>query len=415
MDGALVRRIADALPAELPEKLGVAVSGGGDSVALLLAMAELSEQRNFTLFAVTIDHQLRAEAAQEAIWVSDLCARLGVPHKTLRWEGWNGSGNLQNAAREARYRLISAWAQERGLGAVLLGHTMDDQAETVLMRLARGSGVDGLSAMSPRVEHHNMIWLRPLLGLRRAALRDYVQQKGQDWLEDASNADTAFDRIRMRHALPHLQSLGLDVPVLAQVAENMHQARLALEAQADAAAARFMHLEAGGLWVCRSGFESVPQEIQRRLAAAAVIWIGGLSYPPRGKSLHATLNAVAADGRATLGGCVLLVKKDRLWITREYNAVREMSAPPDASWDGRWQLAGPGDTKTLRVAALGSEGLAQCKDWRASGLPRDLLLASPAVWEGDNLRAAPLAGKVNGWQVRYKWPKSGPIAAAIAH
>ena len=142
--------------------LGVAVSGGGDSVALLLMLATVARGR--PLAAVTVDHGLRPESGDEAAAVEALCAARGIPHATLRWNGWDGAGNLQDRARQARRTLIGAWARANGIGAVALGHTLDDQAETFLMRLARGSGVDGLSGMAPATRAEGVLWLRPLLG-----------------------------------------------------------------------------------------------------------------------------------------------------------------------------------------------------------------------------------------------------------
>ena len=134
---------AEGLP---PGPVAVAVSGGGDSVALLLLLQETGAR---PLAAVTVDHGLRPESAAEAAAVAALCSARGIAHTLLRWEEPAGAGNLQARAREARRRLIGDWARGRGIGAVALGHTLDDQAETFLLRLARGSGVDGLSGMAP--------------------------------------------------------------------------------------------------------------------------------------------------------------------------------------------------------------------------------------------------------------------------
>lgn len=131
-------------------------------MALLSLLHRLSAAAGTHLEAVTVDHGLRPEAAEEAVFVARYAGTLGLRHETLRWRGWDGQGNLQNAAREARYRLMADWAERRGLPCVALGHTADDQAETVLMRLARRAGVDGLSAMAPRSDRHGITWLRPL-------------------------------------------------------------------------------------------------------------------------------------------------------------------------------------------------------------------------------------------------------------
>jgi len=184
-----------ALP---PGPLGVAISGGGDSTALLL----LLHAARRAVLAVTVDHGLRPESAAEAAAVGALCAARGIPHDTLVWAEGPESGNLQARARQARRRLIADWARGRGIGDVALGHTLDDQAETVLLRLARGSGVDGLAAMAAVAEGDGVRWHRPLLGIGRGALRDWLRGEGVAWIDDPSNEDPRFDRVRVRAASP---------------------------------------------------------------------------------------------------------------------------------------------------------------------------------------------------------------------
>ena len=185
-----------ALPA-----FGVAVSGGGDSVALLLLARDWAARAGRAVEAVTVDHGLRPGSAGEAAEVAALCARIGVPHDVLAWRGWDGNGNLQDNARRARRSLIADWARSRDVGAVALGHTLDDQAETLVMRLARGSGVDGLAAMAAESRAEGIVWLRPMLGLRRADLRAWLMAEGVGWAEDPSNEDEGFARVRVRRAL----------------------------------------------------------------------------------------------------------------------------------------------------------------------------------------------------------------------
>ena len=171
MSGAtLAALVRAAFGPEPPDKLGVAVSGGGDSTALLVLLDDWRRDGGPELAVATVDHGLRPEAAAEAAEVAALCGRLGVPHETLAWR-WDGKGNLSDAARRGRLRLIAGWANGRGIGMVAQGHTADDQAETFLMRLARGSGVDGLAAMAARRTAEGVAWVRPLLQVRRGEFR----------------------------------------------------------------------------------------------------------------------------------------------------------------------------------------------------------------------------------------------------
>jgi tRNA(Ile)-lysidine synthase len=390
--------------------LGLAVSGGGDSVALLLLAVDAGQQ----VRAVTVDHGLRPEAAAEAAWVGRLCAGLGVPHDTLQWQGWTGAGNLQDQARRARLSLIADWAMAAGLGAVALGHTQDDQAETVLMRLARRAGVDGLSAMSDRRRAQGMTWLRPLLSVSRDDLRAFLRARGQEWIDDPSNDALRFDRVKARHALTALAPLGLTAAVLAGVADQMRTARSALDHQTEASARQIARIEGGDVVMDRAGFEGLPAEIRRRLLVGALGWIGSADYGPRAASVQVLLTAVAAGRGGTLAGCRVTLRPSTLRVAREWQVVRGMVAAPGQLWDRRWIVTGP-DSNGLDVKALGEAGLAMVADWRKSGLPRASLLASPSVWRAGALIAAPLARDAPGWTARLAGGEDGYFLSLLSH
>jgi tRNA(Ile)-lysidine synthase len=390
--------------APLP-KIGVAVSGGGDSMALLHMAHNWAQAQGLTVCVATVNHGLRAAAAAEAAMVARVCAGLGLSHTTLLWQGWNQRGNVQAEARDARRALLAAWAADLGLSAVLLGHTADDQAETFLMRLARGSGVDGLSGMSPW--EGGGLFLRPLLPVSRAALRDWLTTRGIAWVDDPSNDDTRFDRVKARQMLAMLAPLGLTVDRLNDTAAHMHRARGTLRRAAADWAARFVRAEGGDLIFAHEALHLGHTDTEARVFAAAVQWIGGASYRPR---YDALLDAAAAlqQGKArTLGGVRMLPEgKTGARLTREASAVQgpvpvmaAQGAVPQ--WDGRWHVVQTVPNPTpgpWHIAALGEAGLALCPSWRETGLPRTSLLATPAVWSDGALIAAPLAGLANGWQ-----------------
>jgi tRNA(Ile)-lysidine synthase len=390
--------------------LGLAVSGGGDSVALLLLALDAGLQ----VRAVTVDHGLRPEAAAEAAWVSRLCAGLGVPHDILQWRGWDGSGNLQDQARRARLSLIADWARAAGLGAVALGHTQDDQAETVLMRLARRAGVDGLSAMTGRRRALGMIWLRPLLWVSRDDLRADLRARGQAWIEDPSNDMLRFDRVKARQALAHLAPLGMTPAVLAGVADQMRSARTALDHQTEVAARQIARIEGGDVVMDRTGFQEQPFEIRRRLLVGALGWVGSADYGPRAASVRALLAAIGAGRGGTLSGCRVTLQRTTLRVAREWQAVRGTAAAPGQLWDRRWLVTGP-EFKGLEVRALGEAGLCAVGDWRRSGLPRATLLASPSVWRDEVLVAAPLVRNAPGWTARLADGADGFFLSLLSH
>ena len=209
--------------------IGIAVSGGGDSMALLVALAAHCGQTNTPLHAATVHHHLRKEADDDIVLVQSVCADLSIPHDVLSWQDWDGQGNLQAQARMARRHLIAEWARRLGLSAVLIAHTADDVIETFVIRLARGSGVDGLAMMRDRFLAQGVLWLRPFLSVSRAALRDYLREKNVSWAEDSTNEDEIFERVRVRKALPELAKLGIDPARIYTTAQDLAGARQALD------------------------------------------------------------------------------------------------------------------------------------------------------------------------------------------
>ncbi len=399
-DARLTELIAAAFAPSPPQRLGVAVSGGGDSVALLHLLAEWAAESGTALRAVTVDHGLRPEAATEAEDVARTCAALAIGHDVLRWTGWDGRGNLPDQARRARYRLMADWARARDIGDVALGHTADDQAETFLMRLARGSGVDGLAAMLPARRSGGVLWHRPLLAARREALRLWLTARGIGWVDDPSNDDPAYDRVRVRMALAVLAPLGIGVEGMLATAERLRRASDALRHAARDLARAAVKGEGGGLVINRARLEVAPEELRDRLLAQALIWVSGADYRPRYQSLSLIRAGIAAGKRTTLMGCLILPRKAEVHVMREPAATEAAGEVAVGQvWDGRWRVVAPsGAEEKLTIRALGEAGLQQCPDWRKGGLLRPTVLSSPAVWQGARLIAAPLAGKAEGWR-----------------
>ena len=361
----------------------------------------------------TVDHGLRPEAAAEAAEVAARCAALGVPHAVLHWQ-WDGRGNLADAARRGRMAALADWARGAGLAAVALGHTQDDVAETFLMRLARDAGVDGLAAMAARREVGGMVFLRPLMGISRAELRGWLLSRGLDWVEDPTNEDARFARVRARRAVAAMADAGVEAEQIAALAGRMADVRAALDSAVAEAAARIARLDRGDVILEGPGLAQLPVEIRRRLMRAALMWIGSAEYGPRGAELERFI-AAALEGRAaTLGGCRMTPGRGRLRITREARAVAGLECATDQLWDGRWRLTGPengGDSSGLTIRALGPDGLAQLAGAEGAAVPRLSLLAAPAVWRGEVLVAAPLAGQGAGWNAACTAP-FGPLSAA---
>ncbi len=384
----LVRLIRDGLPDG--ETIGIALSGGGDSTALL----HLCLRAGLAVEAVTVDHRLRPESAAEAASVGTICRALGVRHEVRVWDHGPVSGNLMDAARRARLALIGDWARSRAIRTVALGHTRDDQAETVLMGLARAAGLAGLSGMRPAFEAEGIRFLRPLLAVGRKDLRDWLRAEGIGWIDDPTNDNDRFTRIKARKALAALAPLGLTADRLAGVAGHLASVRAALMAQVAGAAARHVVAEAGALRIAE-GLWTEPAEVQRQVVVAGLLWLSAADYAPRAAEVLRLLEAMAGGRDATLAGC----RARGGWLMREPRALGEEVAVGQL-WDRRWRVTGPG----ARVRALGAEGLRQVPDWRRTGLPREVLLTTPGVWDRDRLLAAPLAGVSAGWQAKLDRP-----------
>jgi tRNA(Ile)-lysidine synthase len=382
-----------AIAAPFPDRIGVAVSGGGDSVALLALMADWARAQSIALHVATVNHGLRPEAVAEADTVATLAKAFGVSHDILDWTDWDHRGNLQDAAREARISLMSAWAKARAIPAIALGHTRDDQAETVLMRLARGSGVDGLAGMSARSTRADIVWLRPLLNVSRADLRSQLRARGLTWAEDPSNDDPKFDRVKARQALQALAPLGITSERLVQTAARMAAARDVLAQTAVSEARKIVTLHQGDVLIDHAGLFALPLELRDRIFAQALCFVSGASYRPRRDGLQRMLNG---DWPATLHGTHVSLRAGRLRIAREWSAVRDVSVSLGQVWDGRWQVSAPPDfVQTAQhryvVRALGESALALCPERKNSALPATSLISSPSIWCEGRLIAAPVA------------------------
>jgi tRNA(Ile)-lysidine synthase len=207
----------------------IAVSGGPDSTALLLMAAEWAKRRGKTrIEAATVDHGLRPESANEATAVGEICARLGVDHRVLKWKGAKPTSRLQERAREARYRLLIDHAKAIGGEVLMTAHHADDQAETVLFRLLRGSGVAGLRGMDVISMRDGMTIARPLLGLKKRDLIAFAEARGAPFIDDPSNADPRFARTRLRALLVRLGEEGIDAQALDRLARRARETEEAL-------------------------------------------------------------------------------------------------------------------------------------------------------------------------------------------
>ena len=332
-------------PFESRPTLAIGLSGGGDSMALALLAANWARAHGGTAVALTVDHGLRAESAAEAARMGEWARARGMAHFVLPWTGPKPATGLMAAARAARYGLMSRWCRDHGVLHLLLAHQLEDQIETFLLRLARKSGREGLAGMSAMVETPDIRLLRPLLGVERARLRATLSARDETWLEDPTNDDRAFARVRMRALLPQLASAGLDMATLAGLILKLGHRRVAHEtALADLLARAAAIYPEGWAVLGREALAQAEETIALAALAHVAMTVGGLAYPPRRARL-ARLNAALGGGpeppARTLGGCLWTKRGRQIVILREPAGVSG-EAPVNGSetmiWDDRFKI-----------------------------------------------------------------------------
>ena len=367
-------------------RLGVAVSGGGDSMALLELARRYGAARNVEILVATVDHNLRTTAKDEIKLVEDYCDKHNLDWSYLVWGDWQGTGNLQSEARNARRDLLAEWSTMNALSAVMLGHSSDDLAETFVMRLARGSGVDGLSAMAKRFEHRNEIFLRPLLGLSREELRTFLRSENIEWAEDPSNEELRFDRIKVRKSWDALEQLGLSKDRIIETAHIMKRARNALEIFTNQSASKVTTAHPlGYVEIDLPQFAALPSEVQFRLLARNLDWVVSTNYKPRSSAMTQFIAALLRRKSATVHGTIALIDKDTAFICREPNAVDHNCA--NGIWDRRWLVVGDAQPFT-------DEMINQLEDWREFAPKRDILKSLPCLLDKEGQPIEPdLQGK----------------------
>jgi tRNA(Ile)-lysidine synthase len=340
---------------------------------------------------------MRAESADEAALVQERLAQEGIEAVVLTRQGAELTSDRQAAARAARYSLMTDWCRRAGILHLLLGHHRGDQAETLMLRLGRGSGVDGLAAMAPVIENAYLRLLRPLLGVPRDRLLALLASRGMHWVDDPSNEDPSFARVRVRQLLPDLREDGFTEQRLAATATRMGRARAALEAAATALLARAAAIYPEGYaTLCGAELIRADEEIGLRALARLLVCIGGNRHGPRLERLerlYGWLSRGVGGGR-TLAGCRIVRRSNgRILIYREAAASRDaVPATAGCLWDGRFRLSasGPRDSKLHR---LGPDGWAQIRSdghlAAAKMLPAGVRDAIPAIWRLEQVVAVP--------------------------
>ena len=371
----------------------LAVSGGPDSTALMVLVARWSE-RPPTL-VVTVDHGLRPEAAEEARLVAGNAEKLGLPWRVMRAPGRPGGGNLQDWARRARYACLATAAREAGYDTILTAHHQDDQAETFLLRLARGSGVYGLAAMPEAGTFEGLALVRPLLDVPRAELARIAAESGLATVADPSNEDFRFDRVRMRRLMPALAESGLTARRLAETAGRLGRAAAALDHYAGALLKERFRADAfGRVAGSAAAIVEAPEEVGLRALALLLKAVGGADYTPPLDPIEALRSAILAAPedagfRRTLHGVVVSLADGEIAARREWGraGLSEMAAPPGATlvWDRRFRVEVPRLSAGLSIGPLGRS----LRRFRAAAADAATIRALPGLFAEGSLVAVP--------------------------
>jgi tRNA(Ile)-lysidine synthase len=407
--------MGDIGPFEAAPGLGIAVSGGRDSMALCLLADGWARGLGGQVTALTVDHGLRPGSADEARRVGDWLQERGIAHRLITWRGAKPETGIQAAARRARYELLTAWCRDAGILHLVLAHHQGDQAETYLLRLAAGSGDDGLACMAAVVETPGVRLLRPLLGVPRTRLTGTLKAFGQPWLDDPSNRDPAFARVRVRAGLAVSRQNSRRSAGLAAEAVRCGRRRVLRETAVSALLARCCVIYPAGYAVVDGNLlAAAPVEISRAALGRVVLCIGGRAYGPRRERLL-RLHGLLLDGRlgrgATLSGCRILGATSGLLVCRE---TRDLPLPLDVwpesevLWDGRFVVTVRSAARLVRLGRDGwAEVVGRCPDLRRNPVPAAVRPTLPTLADDMGIQAVPHIG--------YRREGDGSAPAGIGH
>ena len=377
-----------------------------------LAAACLKKANAPDFHVVSVDHGLRKDARREVRFVADTCKQLGLQHKILRNTASLGDSGIQQSARDLRYRLMANWCQAQKIPALIVAHHRHDQAETVLMRLARGSGIDGLSGMaavqSLETEAGPLEIIRPFLDTDPALLARIVARAKLSWIDDPSNEDVQFERVRLRKAADMLSELGLTPAALSRAAAAMRETRDHLEAQATTWLTAHAGYHFCGFYrLDKTAFMDQSMVLQVRILRHIMSRMGPVRFAPAEHSVGYLVAAIAAQphGAQTLGGCIVRWRSGDVMVGREAAAVTAQARMPLSGkpviWDRRFSIkiaSGKKVKSGLFAASLGAAGLRQIKQAGVQlpkGVPTCYLYVLPAIFDAHGVRDCPILSPQN--------------------
>ncbi len=336
------------------EKIAVGVSGGADSLCLAFLLHRWALKHHKFIVTLTVDHGLRAESSQEAHTVAGKMCSLGIEHHILTWEGEKPSAGIQSKAREARYHLLTQWCQANGATHLAMGHHGMDQVETALMRLSRGSGLPGLAGMQPAVMKEGIICLRPLLTFTPEALRATLREHNLNPIEDPSNQNLKFERVRWRFFCQIMPESFAEAVL--DFAHGAHILSERIAREQNQMIQKEVQLMGGFLTFAQSWFLPLDPKTQLDLLRHFLKVIGVRPYPPKLKMVEGAIGDLKAGKRViTAHGCVVVTSKGRIYVARELRSIESsiiLANGDDQIWDQRWKVENR-TSGIVRVSPLG--------------------------------------------------------------
>lgn len=369
-------------------------------MALLLLAHRWVQKQQGRLVALTVDHGLRPESADEARQVAAWCKKLAIEHHILSVQdsGFRIQGGIQEAARNARYQLLTGWCKNHSILHLLVAHHQNDQAETLFFRLARGSFIDGLGCMPPVSHRHGIRILRPLLSISKAELKTFLESEGQPWIEDPTNQKLHYTRNRIRDFMDKSGSSSSLSARSSEVAKSLGVARNILENSKVSYSTKSISLFPEGYGIIHFGyFSELPPEISLRLLSALIITLSGETTPPRSEQLERLYKEIMAEKitRRTFAGLLFIHQpaKHQLLVCREPKAIAKtivLSAGKTVCWDRRFEVFCTG--KNITVRALGRDGLKILGKKTPKRPEKAVLSVLPSFWRLEELLAVPHIG-----------------------
>ncbi len=395
------------LPHGFPRRLAVAVSGGSDSMALALLAKDWADREGVILTAFTVNHGLRTEAAGEARQVKRWLEARGITTRVLTWKGPYPKSGIQEAARNARYQLMAEACTDEAIGALLLGHQLEDQLETLLMRLSKGSGLEGLAAIQGVSEWGRLRLLRPLLTVRRTVLREYLNAYSQGWIDDPSNENPVYTRTRVGAVLSEMQQLpGSNMETIALSLARLQRASNSLEMLAGQKIQAECEISPlGFIQMPDRMLDDCPEELSLRILSMLLRCVGGGQRIKLStlEQLYHRLFKEGAGKSATIAGAQMQKSGNGWLFCREPGRaglpnIKVTAEQEDWIWDNRFMITDslPGEElpEGLYIDALGAEGWRQIKEFsdtsRLLFVPAKVRNSLPALWIEDKMVAAPL-------------------------